>query len=155
MNRGDAIFTLIIVLISVTLLVGPYHVLVHMDADYQYEVKAEQVNEDEMVDEAVQMENLSEAEQDVLYRAFKKSDHFLGGSEAIVQTDEPLNVSEEWRVVEIKGVPMLVAISGPTEVSESAGVGVLAIIGMSAGIVLGLVSLMMIKDMLLYGEHRV
>jgi hypothetical protein len=89
------------------------------DTDYEYTVKAEQVNEDEMVDEAIEYENLTEAEQRVLYDAFKKSDHFLGGSEAVVVTDEPINVSNEWRVIEIQGVPMLVAFSGPEEFPDT------------------------------------
>jgi hypothetical protein len=110
-----------IILGVILLLVGGYMVMGGVtlatngtDYHYEYTVKAEQVNEDEMVDEAIDYENVSDAEQRMLFDAFKKSDHFLGGAEAYVHTDEPIeNVSNEWRVIEIKGVPMLVSIDGP------------------------------------------
>lgn len=86
------------------------------DYEYEYTVKAEQVNENEMVNESVSYKNLSPEEQEVLFRAFKNSDNFLEGASSEVATDHPKNVSNEWQVVEVKGVPILMAIEGPEKI---------------------------------------
>lgn len=111
--------------------------------EYEYTVKAEQVNEDEMVDEAIDYENVSDAEQEVLFDAFKKSDHFLGGAEAYIRTDEPVeNVSNEWRVIEIKGVPLLVSIEGPERVPDpNTGEVFLGMFGLIVAVVFALIGL--------------
>lgn len=115
MKWGDFLVGVFLLLLGGYMVMGGVTLATNgTDYHYEYTVKAEQVNEDEMVDEAIDYDNVSDAEQRVLFDAFKKSDHFLGGAEAYVHTDEPIeDVSNEWRVIEIKGVPMLVAIQGP------------------------------------------
>lgn len=108
-----------------------------------------------MVEESISYDNVSEAEQQVLFDAFKKSDHFLGGSEAYVYTDEKIeNVSNEWRVIEIKGVPMLVSIEGPdTMPDDEEGGEVLAMLfGGVFGAVLSFYGLLAVVAVLL--DHR-
>lgn len=125
-------------------IVGGYGAfVVEPEMDYEYTVKAEQVNDGDMVDggASIEYDSLSEEEQEVLYDAFKKSDHFLGGAEARVVTDEPIAVSDEWRVVEIKGVPVLVAISGPVEQDDLGLVGVVSVVGFVGGAYLSMFAL--------------
>lgn len=81
--------------------------------NYRYTVKAEQVNDNEMPESHTDYENLTKAEQKVLFKAFKKSDHFFGSSSVTVTVDEKVNFFDGWEVVRIEGVPILVAVSGP------------------------------------------
>lgn len=96
------------------------------ETEYEYTVKAEQVQHGDDVTDAQDYGNLTDAERQVLFDAFKESDHFLGGSEESVHTDEPLeNVSSEWKVVRVNGVPVLMAIQGPEEVPTPENGGVI------------------------------
>jgi len=123
-DKGMAIMAVIFLVVAGGLGMFALDLMETDEYEYEYTVKAEQVNEDEMVDEAIDYENISDAEQKVLFDAFKKSDHFLGGAEAYIETDEPIeNVSNEWRVIEIKGVPMLVSIEGPEKVPADSEIG--------------------------------
>lgn len=143
MNWKDMIAGVFLILLGGFLLFSGYSLATNgTDYHYEYTVKAEQVNEDEMVDGAIAYKNVSEAEQAVLFDAFKKSDHFLGGAEAYVYTDEPIeNVSNEWRVIEIQGVPILVAIQGPVQESTPSESFELAVVFF--GIPLGLILLLL------------
>lgn len=121
-NYRALAFALFVMLAGIGVFVAGDAIRPPTQTDYEYTVKAEQVNEDEMVNSSTDYDNLSEPEQEVLHRAFKKSDHFLGGSEAYVETDEPINASSDWRVVEVQGVPLLVSISEPVPVEKTTDV---------------------------------
>ena len=87
---------------------------------YDYEIKSEQVASDAgNITEAVQYENLPQAEQEAIYEAQKESDHFLGGASVQLRQEEKLGLEESpnWRVVDIEGVYVFVGIHGP-EVHE-------------------------------------
>jgi len=83
--------------------------------EYEYEIKAEQVYDNDRINESVELQSLSDDEQALLHDAFKKSDHFMGGSEVIVDRSERLETFDGWKVVEFQGVYILVAIEGPEE----------------------------------------
>lgn len=149
MNGRLFLTGLLVLVLAGGMLCGGYVLLEPDEYDYEYTVKAEQVNEDEMVDEAIDYDNVSSAEQEVLFDAFKKSDHFLGGAEADIETDEPIeNISNEWRVIEIQGVPMLVAIEGPVKVpaDPETGKGLLGLSLVVLSIIVGFFAAMMTKD---------
>jgi len=83
---------------------------------YQYTVKSEQISTDAgYTGTATPIENLSDAEQKALFTAYKKSDHFLGESSAIIHLSEPLDLNQDdrWKAVDIEGVHLLVGIHGP------------------------------------------
>lgn len=111
--------------------------------EYVYEVKAEQVNENEMVNESVEYDTLSEQEREMLFKAFKKSDHFLGGAEAHVAYDEPVEgiETDEWKIVRVKGVPILVAISEPMERNKLTPWHFLSMLAASLGIIIFIIAL--------------
>ena len=99
---------------------GAHHTITNYDGGdtyelYEYEIKAEQVydNTDESTQTATPISELSETEQQMLYDAFKKNDHFLDGSSVIIQQDEKIETLDPWKVVNINGVSMLVMIDGP------------------------------------------
>ncbi|AGM11537.1 hypothetical protein M199_gp129 [Halogranum tailed virus 1] len=84
------------------------------ETSYQYEVKAQQVFDGDRVEDSdvTEFEELSADEQDVLFRAFKKSDHFMGTSQVTVYNgNERLDTFTNWRTVESNGVLLLVAIN--------------------------------------------
>jgi len=88
------------------------------ETTYEYEVKAQQVFDGEHVEDSdiTEFEDLSDDEQEVLYEAFKKSDHFMGTSEVYVSNGpERLDTFHDWRTVESNGVLLLVAINEHTE----------------------------------------
>lgn len=121
-NKGkEKLYVGLALMVITVLLVSPAY-LVYVtggqDTVYQYEVKAEQVNEDEMTEgqDIIEYENLTEEQQEVLFRAFKESDNFLDGASVTVRAEQKYDVFNDWRIIEIRGVPMLVAISGPDEV---------------------------------------
>jgi hypothetical protein len=121
------VFALAIVLGALALQIG---VIAYEEAtdsreyDYEYYIKAEQVNEDQMVDNSTDFDRLTDVERELLFRGFKKSDHFLGGATATVEVDEPVgNVSNEWKVVKVEGVPILTAIQGPEQVEADSEIG--------------------------------
>ena len=100
--------------------VGAHHTITNYDGGdtyelYEYEIKAEQVydNTDESTQTATPISELSEAEQQMLYDAFKKNDHFLDGASVTIQQDEKIETLDPWKVVNINGVSMLVMIDGP------------------------------------------
>lgn len=83
------------------------------ETNHQYEVKTEQVQSDAAtVNESVQLDDLPTKQSEIVFDAWKKSDHFLGGSSTYVSYDERLNLTSEnrWHVVEIEGVKLLVGI---------------------------------------------
>jgi hypothetical protein len=85
---------------------------------YSYEVKAQQVEDTDRVEagDVVQLENLSEDEQELLYHAFKKTDHFMGASSVVLNyQDQRLDTFTDWRTVESNGVLLLVAVNEQTE----------------------------------------
>lgn len=88
------------------------------ETTYQYDVKAEQVNDVDRVEDPTAFENLSQTERDVLFQAFKKSDHFLGASEVTVSSEQKMETFDGWRVIEIQGVVLLVAVDGPETVEQ-------------------------------------
>lgn len=88
--------------------------------NYEYQIKVEQVQSANSVNESVSYSSMSGSEREMLFDAFKRSDHFLGGASAYVTTDEPVaNVTNEWRIVRVRGVPVLMAISGPEQVNDT------------------------------------
>lgn len=114
----NAAFTLWLVSILVLLLGMPWMVwFAPMEPNYHYEVKTQQAFDvDRVEDEDVtEIENLSADEKDVLYRAFKKEDHFMGSSKSWVYPDERLETFRGWRLVEVKGVVLLVAVVEHTD----------------------------------------
>lgn len=115
--------------------------------DYRYTVKAEQVNDDEMPNDHIDYENLTESQQHVLFRAFKKSDHFLGGASVSVVVDEETEFFDGWHVIRVEGVPILVAVSGPqpSGVPRALEVG-MGIFVLLFGVIGGLVALFWLDD---------
>lgn len=113
-----ALFALWLVSFLLTLVAfgGIFFGLFPQETTYQYEVKAQQVFDTDRVEDSdvTQFENLSDDEQYVLYKAFKKSDHFMGTSQVTVSTDEPYDTFTDWRTVESNGVLLLVAINEDT-----------------------------------------
>jgi hypothetical protein len=91
-----------------------------METAYRYEIKAEQVYDSGEINESVELQNLSQDEQQLLHDAFKDSDEFLGDAEVTVKRQERFDTFDGWRVVEFQGVYILVAIDGP-EVVERFG----------------------------------
>jgi hypothetical protein len=92
-----------------------------MHSEYNYDIKAEQVYDNDQINESVELQNLSQDEQALLYDAFKKSDHFMGGAEVTIEKQERLETFDGWKVVEYEGVYILVAIEGPEEVTRFSG----------------------------------
>ena len=87
------------------------------DTSYDYDIKAEQVYDNDKISDSVELQKLSQDEQDLLYDAFKKSDHFFGSEEVTITRDSKLDTFDGWKVVEFQGVYILVAISGPDSYS--------------------------------------
>lgn len=116
--------------------------------EYQYTIKTEQVNEDEMVEQHTDMENLTEEQQDILFRAFKKTDHFFGSASITVATDERVKTFDSWLVIEVKGVPLLVAVEGPIVTGKIGPIGKFVVSTMfgSFGFLFLLASLACIAD---------
>lgn len=85
--------------------------------EYQYEVKAQQAFDVDRVDDSdvTDFDDLEADEQELLYRAFKKSDHFMGESEVTIHTDEQLDTFTDWRTVESNGIVLLVAVDETRE----------------------------------------
>jgi hypothetical protein len=84
------------------------------ETGYNYEVKAQQVFDAERVEDSdvTEFDNLTADEQDILYEAFKKTDHFMGSAQVtIVHRDRQFNTFTDWRTVESNGVLLLVAIN--------------------------------------------
>jgi hypothetical protein len=89
--------------------------LVDGDTEYEYTVKTEQVQSDSHSindSQVTPYDELTDNEQQALYDAYKQSDHFLGGAEVHIVTDERLTVDTvgEWKVVEVQGVRLLTSI---------------------------------------------
>ena len=90
-----------------------------METEYQYDIKAEQVYDNDRINDAVQISDLSEDERTVLHDAFKKSDHFFGGSSSVtIEQEEKLNTFDGWKVIKSSGVYVVVAIDGPETVTH-------------------------------------
>lgn len=122
------------IIIILALLSGCYVIISEEnDAHYQYTVKVEMVNENGMPSESVNYDELSEQEQEMLFEAFKESDSFLDGEKEYLRYDEPVEVTTgEWKVVRVKGVPILMAIQGPekrTNAGEQGLDGLAIIVG--------------------------
>lgn len=106
------------------------------DVDYEYRIKAEVVGDSDRLHDDVTYDELTDAERRMLYEAFKKSDHFFGSSEASVTVDERADVTDdEWKLVRVKGVPMLVAIDGPEATISNSPRGALGIVFTVLGLV--------------------
>lgn len=84
-----------------------------MHTVHSYDIKAEQVYDNDRINESVELNSLSEEERSLLHDAFKKSDRFLGSSEVTIERQEKLDTFDGWKVVEFQGVYILVAIDGP------------------------------------------
>lgn len=80
--------------------------------EYEYEVKTQQVMDVDRVEDSdvTPLEQLSDDEREVLYRAFKKQDRFFGSSQVIVTFNDKHDIFTEWRTIETKGVLLLVAV---------------------------------------------
>lgn len=114
--------------------------------NYQYEVKSEQIQTDAGYSgEATALEDLSQPEREAIWKAHKKSDHFLGGSSALIETNEPLNLSQEqrWQSVEIEGVQVLVGIHGPDPVERNTVFGGIGLVSVAIGTSVIVVALML------------
>lgn len=83
---------------------------------YHYDVKAQQVFDAERVEDGdvTQFEELEHDERELLYEAFKKTDHFMGSSEVTITKTEQLETFNDWRTIESNGVLLLVAINEET-----------------------------------------
>lgn len=143
-----AIFGTILLLCGVYIFGGfmPTH------TEYSYDIKAEQVYDNDRINESVELQSLSEQEQTLLHDAFKKSDHFFGSSEVTVSQEEQFEVFDGWRVVEFQGVYILVAIDGPEEVVWPDGA--LAWLSLIAGIISLPITLVGLKMTLFPSSHR-
>lgn len=132
-RRGKALFALGLILVALGAGVG----FLHPDAQqtsYEYQVKSEQIETDAGYNgTAVPIEELPSEQRAAIFEAYKKSGHFLGGSSAYIETDEPLNIQEDdrWRAVEIEGVRVLVGISGPDTIERLTFLG-----GVSAAVMM-------------------
>lgn len=138
MDNELAVFTLVSLLVMTA---GFGLVVADAETEYQYDIKTEQVESDSYSlndSEVTRFEDLSEDEQDALFMAYKKSDHFLGGASATIVVDEKLDLTEDerWRVVDIKGVRLLVGFHGP-EPRDTAH-GPLSVVGILVAILGGL-----------------
>ena len=146
MSRKYAMFGLVLFLIGAVLLYGSFAWFGETGTEYEYTVKVEQVNENDMPTESENYDDLSEAEKKVLFEAFKRSDHFLGGAEAYITTEEKLDIeTNEWKVVRVKGVPLLMAIMGPEErevIDYDDGEFLASIIAMAGGTMFAIVGAM-------------
>lgn len=113
---------------------------------YEYSVKTEQVNDNSLleVNETIPIEDLSSDEQDMLYRAFKKTDHFLDGAQVIVETNEQVEYSEEWRLVSMDGVMFVMAIQ-EHDTYETFG------LVSGTGLFVGIISMLISQSILLHG----
>jgi len=89
------------------------------ETGYEYSIKAEQVEDARAVNiSTVQsVKNMSDGEQELLYTAFKRSDHFLGGAEAFVRTHENYSITDGWDTVQIAGVVILYSVEKNIEQS--------------------------------------
>jgi len=129
---------LVVLLLFGVMLYGVVSAMFPEDPEYEYEytVKAEQVNENDMVAESEDFDTLSDAEREMLFDAFKKSDHFLGGASVELEYDEPVeNIEQnEWKVVRVKGVPILMAIDGPEKREDMTFKGFLGMWGLIIGL---------------------
>lgn len=132
---------IVLMVVGLVAVVGGYHLhQTNQNTNYQYEVKSEQaVNANAT---ATQYENLSPEMQDALFHAFKKSDHFLGGSSAYIETDERLDIDENWQLVEVKGVQLLVGVELDDTTQYSAnyagGVGFFSILAGAVALIVGI-----------------
>jgi len=112
LKKYHAIMAVAVVLTLLT--VGSGYAFVNIDGNtvYEYSIKTEQVNDNSLLEEneTIPIEDLSQDEQDMLYHAFKKSDHFLDGAQVVIETDEDLNYSSEWRLVSMDGVMFVTAM---------------------------------------------
>jgi hypothetical protein len=117
----------LIILLGVALIgIGiPVMMGAETDVQYQYEVKSEQIETDAGYNgTATNINDLPQSQQEALFKAYKESDHFLGGGAGVqIETDEPLELTqdEKWRVIEIEGVRVLVGMSGPEKEHEPEG----------------------------------
>lgn len=108
----------IAILLLILAIVGGFGGLVVLEhvapqeKDYTYHVKAQQAYDVSRVesDDVTAFENLSGTEKELMYRAFKKSDHFMGTSEVRIQSDEQLTEFQGWRSIEVNGVVMVIAV---------------------------------------------
>lgn len=120
--------------------------------EYEYEIKAEQVYDNDRINESVELQSLSDDEQALLHDAFKKSDHFMGGSEVIVDRNERLETFDGWKVVEFQGVYILVAIDGPEAQTSPSGWVPWVVI---AGFILSAsIALLGLKETVFPSNHR-
>lgn len=113
-KRADIIVGLIVLIIGVAILFGIV-AWVNGQKETAYTMKAT-VYDHDVPANTTNYSNLTDAEERLLYDAFKKSDHFLGGTEATVYSDED-GITPGWHVYNVRGVPVLVAIQGPIEVT--------------------------------------
>jgi hypothetical protein len=115
------LFILFLISIPLTLvgMVGMFAGMFPEQTSYEYEVKAQQVFDGDRVQDSdvTEFENLSEDEREILYQAFKKTDHFMGSSEVVVYESTRHQVFNDWRTVESNGVLLLVAVQ-ETKTSE-------------------------------------
>jgi hypothetical protein len=114
------LFVLFIISIPLTAIsmVGMATGLYPHSTTYSYDVKAEQVQDVDRVEDSdvTEIENLSADEKKLLYDAFKKTDHFRGSSQVSLHyQDERLDTFNDWRTVESNGVLLLVAVSESSE----------------------------------------
>ena len=87
------------------------------ETSYTYEIKAQQAYDVDRVSDSdvTQLENLSADEQDLLYDAFKRTDHFMGASEVTIFRDEQLDTFTTWKTIESNGIVLLVAVNEDRE----------------------------------------
>lgn len=115
MNRTLALAALLSIVMVAG---GGLLVFTSEEAAYEYKVKTEQVQSDAATineSEVVQLGELNNVQRQAIFQAWKNSDSFLEGASAYIETNEPLNLSQEERfqLVEIDGVRVLVGFHGP------------------------------------------
>jgi len=102
-----AVFAPIMLLCAAYFLLG----IPAVEEAYHYEVKAEQVFDNDRIDESVKLSELSAEEKELLHDAFKKSDHFFGGgAEVRISREQQFNTFSNWKVIEFRGVYFVASI---------------------------------------------
>ena len=135
--------------VLVALAMPVFHVAqpVAFEESHEYQVKVEQVEQGSQVNDSVVYDNLSEDEREMLFRAFKKNDHFLCSSSTHTRTEEKLNVeTNEWKVVRVNGVPILMAIlyAGSQKVPSGTTAAQAAFVAATMSLVVGAIGILIL-----------
>lgn len=80
-----------------------------MEEEHEYEVKMEQVQDVNLLDEnnVTPIDELGGDEQQALQQAYKQNDHFLGGASITIWTEEQLDLGDGFHLVGVEGVALL------------------------------------------------